>query len=74
MILIDWWLSQLILSLNWLSITIPFIASGSIVLGESKIPKPVRPILALACFAAIIALYYGMYRATGFPSWIRWFA
>lgn len=63
-------------TINWLSLTVPFAAAGATYVGivEKKLPK----VLALVAAAAIMAVtfigYTYLYRAIGFPLWMRWFS
>lgn len=60
-------------TLNWLALTIPFIAAGS-AYGSLQERKLWAVFAAAAIMVAVFAVYSYMYRAIGFPLWMRWLA
>lgn len=61
-------------TINWLSLTVPFIGAGATYVGlvEKRLPKAVAAVGAAAIVAATFVCYTYMYRAIGFPLWMRW--
>ncbi|MCF6315442.1 MAG: hypothetical protein L3J30_03960 [Marinosulfonomonas sp.] len=68
-------LGSLIKTLNWLTITTPFIAGfaagnwGSV----SGNGKAVPAFVGLSSFLGLIAVWYVLFQWTEFPLWMRWF-
>ena len=63
-------------TINWLALTVPFIAAGAAytTLHEKRWPKVLVGIVALAILSAVFVGYSFMYRSLGFPLWMRWLA
>jgi len=61
-------------TVNWLSLTVPFIAAGAAYVGlvEKRLPKVLAAVAAAAIVAATFVAHTYMYRALGFPLWMRW--
>jgi len=68
-------LSGLIETLNWLTITTPFIAGFTAYnwgnnLGEGK---AIPALVGALSFVGLIAVWYVLYQWIEFPLWMRWF-
>ncbi|MBU2582560.1 MAG: hypothetical protein KJ622_12660 [Alphaproteobacteria bacterium] len=63
-------------TINWLALTIPFIAAGAtyITLEEKRWPKLIAGLAAAAILVAIFFGYTFVYLSIGFPLWMGWFA
>ncbi len=61
-------------TINWLSLTVPFIAAGAAYVGivEKQLPRFLAAIAAAAIMAGTFIGYTYLYRAIGFPLWMRW--
>lgn len=61
-------------TINWLALTVPFIAAGSAYFGiiEKQLPKILAAVAAAAIMVATFVGYTYLYRAIGFPLWMRW--
>ena len=62
-------------TLNWLTITTPFIAgfyafNWGQQAGEGKV---IPAVVGLLAFIGLIAIWWTLYLATGFPLWMAWF-
>jgi hypothetical protein len=63
-------------TINWLSLTLPFIAAVG---AYTKLQEKAVPIVLAAVAAAgvLVAIFFGyafMYHSIGFPLWMRWFS
>jgi hypothetical protein len=63
-------------TINWLALTVPFIAAGAAyaTLRERSVSKLLAGIVALGLLAAVFVGYSFMYRYLGFPLWMGWLA
>jgi hypothetical protein len=63
-------------TINWLSLTLPFIAAvGAYTkLQEKAVPMVLAAVAAAGILVAIFIGYAFMYHSIGFPLWMRWFS
>jgi hypothetical protein len=61
-------------TINWLSLTVPFVVAGAAYIGivENQLSKFLAAAAAAAIMAATFIGYTYLYRAIGFPLWMRW--
>jgi uncharacterized membrane protein len=67
-------IEDIIDTLNWLTITVPFIAAGSLYawLKAREINKRVAVFLGVLGLIGMWFLLFRFYQLTGFPFWMRW--
>ena len=67
---------RIIETLNWLTITTPFIlAYGACEYGSGKNWSSLASYVAgTAAFVALVVVWYFLYQAIHFPLWMGWFA
>jgi hypothetical protein len=67
-------IEDIIETLNWLTITIPFIAAGSLYawFEAKKTHKTISVPLAILALLGLWFLLFAMYQQVGFPFWMRW--
>jgi len=63
-------------TINWLALTVPFIAAGAVysALQQKAAPKILAVVVAFGILLAIFVGYSFLYRSVGFPLWMRWLA
>jgi hypothetical protein len=61
-------------TINWLALTIPFVAAGAayVALQKMRIPKVLASIIATTILATVFLGYSFLYHSLGFPLWMRW--
>jgi uncharacterized membrane protein len=67
-------IEDIVETLNWLTITVPFIAAGGFYawLEARKVQKAVAVALAVFLLSGLWLLLFLIYQRTGFPLWMRW--
>jgi hypothetical protein len=67
-------IEDIIDTLNWLTISVPFIAAGSFYawLEARKVQKAVAVALAVLALSGLWFLLFFIYQLTAFPLWMRW--
>jgi hypothetical protein len=70
--MVDWFLSQVLLTLNWLALIVVAGAPFAVASSFERLPFGVRAIIGLLLFAAAAVGLYFLYPIVGFPFWMRW--
>ena len=67
-------IEDIIETLNWLTITVPFIAAGSFYswLEARKVQKAISVAFAVLALLGLWFLLFFIYQTIGFPFWMRW--